>query len=159
MRERAEVARAVLLLEAGQPEARQLLIEIDADEEEALVVGEIGIVTGLPLLDQLAFEEESFGFGLHLDGIKIGDEIDERADLGLVDGERPAALEIRRDAFLQAAGLADVNNPAEPILHEVHARFVRQVADLFFQRGFVALDHWEQEAWEDREGNVRGGET
>jgi hypothetical protein len=59
----------------------------------------------------------------------------------LIDRERAAALEIRRYAFFQAAGFADVNDPAEAILHQVNARLVRQLADFFLQRDGLIFAH------------------
>ena len=44
-------------------------------------------------------------------------------------------MEILADAFAQVARLADVNDRAEPVAHEIHARLVRQRAD-FFADGF-----------------------
>ena len=40
MGERAEVARAIVLLHAGEREARERVVEVDLDEEEPLVVAE-----------------------------------------------------------------------------------------------------------------------
>ena len=77
------------------PEARQLLARVEPDEQEALVVGEVGVVARPPLLDQLALEQQGLGLGLHLVGLEVGDDVDERPDLRLGDRALAAPLEIR----------------------------------------------------------------
>ena len=79
--EGAEIAGAIFLFKAGEAEAREFFGQIDADEEEAFVVGEVGVVFRFPLLDQLALEDEGLGFGLHFVHIEVGDHLDERANL------------------------------------------------------------------------------
>ena len=135
--EGAEVAGAVVFFEAGEAEAGEFLGEVDANEGEAFIVGEVGVVFGFPLLDEAALEEEGFGLGLHLDGVEVGDHVDERADLRVV-GHGARRREIGRDALFEGLGLADVNDATETILHEVDARLVGEVADLFLEVGGFA---------------------
>src|SRR6266496_1058268 len=67
--ERAEIAGAVLLLEAGEREARNGVVEVNLQHEEPFVVAKTDIVPGMKFFDQFAFEQE--GFGLAADEVKI----------------------------------------------------------------------------------------
>jgi hypothetical protein len=58
MRERAEVAGAVVLFDSGELDAGEGVVEVDFDEEEFFVVAEADVVAGAVFLDELAFEEE-----------------------------------------------------------------------------------------------------
>ena len=54
----AEVARAVVLPDAGQGEAGNGVVEVDLEQKKAFVVPKGDIVFGAIFLDQLAFEKE-----------------------------------------------------------------------------------------------------
>ncbi len=138
--EGAEVAGAVLFADAGEAEAGHFGLEIDAEEEEAFIVGEVGVVAGFPLFDELAFEEEGFGFAFDFEDVEIGDDIDEGADFRL-EGEAAGGLEIGGDAFFEGFGFADVDDSSEAVFHQVHAGGVRELPDLFLDFAGVACSH------------------
>ena len=66
--------------------------------------------------------------------IEITNRLDERVEFQ-VPAHAPRRMEILADALAQIARLADINDRAEPVLHQIHARLVRQRAD-FFADGF-----------------------
>ena len=133
MRDGPEIPGAVVLLDAREAHARELLAKVNAHEEEALVVREIRVVPRAPLLDELALEQERLGLGFHLDGVEIGDHLDQGADFRLGDCPRPPALKIRGDPLFQTLCLTDVNDSPQAVLHEVNARFVGEVPHLLLE--------------------------
>lgn len=77
--EGAEVASAIVFLQAGEGEAGEGIIEGKSDKEEAFVVAEADIVAGAELLDEFAFEEEGFRFVADKVEVEIPDAVDEGA--------------------------------------------------------------------------------
>jgi hypothetical protein len=123
-----------------KPEARQRRRQVHADMQEALVVGEVGVVLGFPLLDQLAFEKNGLAFRPHLQHVKVRDQVEHGGDLRLLNPEPAGWLKVRGNPALQVLRLTDIQNAAETVFHEVHARAFRQMADLFFQ--FTSFRDW-----------------
>jgi hypothetical protein len=82
--ERPEVARAVILAQAGEHKARQLGLEAHAHEQEPLVVGEVSVVPRLVLLDEAPLQQQRLRLAPHLNDIEAGDHLDQRPDLGLL---------------------------------------------------------------------------
>ena len=119
--EGAEVARAVVAAQAGEAEAGEGFALVEADEEEAFVVDEVGVVFGAPVLDEFAFEEEGLGLGADFDDVEVAHEGDHGGDFGLVEIGAATALEIGGDAFFEILGFADVEDGAETVLHQVNA--------------------------------------
>ena len=66
--------------------------------------------------------------------IEIVNRLDQRVEFQ-VPAHAPRRMEILADAFAQVARLADVNDRAEPVPHQVDARLMRQRAE-FFADGF-----------------------
>src|SRR5689334_8890407 len=77
IRERTEVARAVVLFDAGQGETRDGVVKVDFDEEEAFVVAEANVVARVKFFDEFAFKEEGFGFAADDVIIEIVNAFDE----------------------------------------------------------------------------------
>lgn len=132
MGERTKVAGTLAATQAGEAEAGKGFGEIDADEEEAFIVDEVGVVFRFPLLDEAPLEEECFGVGFDLNDIEIGDQFDEGADFrGVV--VIAGRSEVGADPFAQGLGFPHVNDAPQAVLHEVDARFFRELADLFLE--------------------------
>ena len=66
--------------------------------------------------------------------IEIANRLDQRVEFQ-VPAHAPRRVEILADAFAQVARLADVNDRAKPVFHQIDARLVRQGAD-FLADGF-----------------------
>ena len=132
MRIRPEVARAVVLLEARQAKTRPLLGRIDFHDEEAFVVAKRDVVARPVFLDQLAFEQERFRFARHGVRFEIPDRLEQGARLE-VGHRHPRGHEIGADPFAQVARFADVDDAAEPVAHQVHARLVRHLVHFLVQ--------------------------
>ena len=141
MGERTVVAGVAVGAVAGEAESGQCLPGIHADEEKALVVGEISVVARLVFFDQLAFQQQSFRFRFHDENLKVVDEVEHRTDLGLGDHEFARRLEIRADPFLQVFGFSHVDGLSQPVLHQIDARLMWQAANFFFEVNFVWLWH------------------
>ena len=100
------------------------IVEVDLDEQEPFVVAEADVVARLIFLDQLAFQQERLRFAAHGVGVEIVDGLDQGVEFQ-VPTHAARGMEISADAFAQIARLADVNDRAEAVLHQVNARLVR----------------------------------
>ncbi len=80
MDERPEITRAIVLLEAGEREARDGVVQVHLEHEEALVVAETDVVTRMKFLDELAFEQQRLGFAANHVDVEIMDGLDERLE-------------------------------------------------------------------------------
>ena len=118
------------MFDTSEGEARNGVVEIDFDEEEAFVVAKTDVVTRVKFFDEFAFEEEGFGFAADDVIIEIVNAFDERAEFE-VPTHAAGRLEILGDAFAEVAGFADVDDRAEAVAHKINARLVREVAQLF----------------------------
>src|SRR6185436_2390851 len=115
------------LLQTGQSETRDRIVEIDFEQKKSFVIAKTDVVPGLKLLDQSAFEQERFRFIFDYVNVEIMNGVDERIKLEIPT--LPAGgMKILRNAAAQIARFADVNDRAEPVLHQVDARFVRHRA-------------------------------
>src|SRR5690242_19493257 len=81
MRERTEVAGAIILLQAGEREAWDGIVEIYLQEQETLVVAEADVVAGLKLFDEATFKQKRLGFVLDDVSVKIVNGVNERIEL------------------------------------------------------------------------------
>src|SRR6266566_5622585 len=82
-----EVARAIILFESRQPEARPFLRQVDLNKEKPFIVTERNVVTWPVFLDQFAFEQERLRIAAHRVRLKIphGVEHGARLQIGLGD--------------------------------------------------------------------------
>src|SRR5438105_1029645 len=62
IREWTEVARAVVLFESGKGKPWNRVVKIYLQHQEPFVVAKTDVVTGMKFFNQLAFEQEGFGF-------------------------------------------------------------------------------------------------
>ena len=99
-----EVARAVVLPEAGEGEARDGVVDVHLEHEEPFIVAEADVVARMKLLDEPAFEQQRLRFVADDVDIQVMDGLDERLELG-VPAEAAGGLEIRGDAAAQIARL------------------------------------------------------
>ena len=134
----APVAGAVVLAEADGFDAGVGVGRVDAEEQEAFVVLEEDVVAGAVLLDELRLGEGRLGFGAERDGVEVGDGADQAAEAGLGLGEGRGA-EVGGDAGAQGGRLADVDDAAAAVAHEVDAGAVGEgrefVVDEFGEGG------------------------
>ncbi len=75
---RPEVARAVVLLHAGEREARERIVEVHLHEQEFLVVAEADVVARAVFLDQLALEQKRLGLALDRVRLEVPDAFEQR---------------------------------------------------------------------------------
>ena len=87
----------------------------------------------MKFLDEPALQQQRLRFAPHHMDVEIVDGFDERLELQ-VPAKPPRWMEILAHALAQVARLADVDHRAEAVLHQVHARLVRQLAQFFADR-------------------------
>ena len=124
----SEVLRAVLLRAVDERERRVRLRHVQTHEGVALVVLEQDVVFGFVQLDERVFEHERLKLGLHDDDIEIRNVRDHGRHLRQV-----LAAKIARDAVFERFRLADVDDLAVLVEHDVHARQQREHIGLFAQ--------------------------
>ena len=81
------------------------------------------------MLDQVAFQAQSFQVGVAQQHVEIGDMGNHCRYLGGVSG----IAEVGADAVFQVDGLADVDDGTLRVLHQVAAGAFRQLGDLQLQ--------------------------
>ena len=124
----AEVLRAVLLRMIDERERRVRLRHVQTHEGIALVVLEQDVVFGFVQLDERVFEHERFELGLHDDDIEIRNVRNHGRHLRQV-----LAAKIARDAVFECFRLADIDDLAVLVEHDVHARQQWEHIGLFAQ--------------------------
>jgi len=134
VREGPEIPGMIILPEAHEAKPGQFLPGVHPHEKEALVIREVGVVARLPLLDELALEQDRLGFGFHDYCVEVGNHLHQGPDLR-VERESPRRLEIRGNPFLKRLCLTHVDDPPYPVPHQVNTGFVRQPPHLFLERG------------------------
>ena len=140
IRKRAEITRAIILLKPREREARNRVVHVHLEHQETFVIAEADVVTRMKFLDEFAFEQQRLGLATHDMKIKIVDALDQRAEFE-VPTHAPGRLKIMAHALAQVAGFADVDDRAEAVFHQIHARLVRQRADFFAND----IRHWHRE--------------
>ena len=131
---RPEVATAVVDQLAGPLHPREVVAERDLDVRVALVVLEPDVEARSVALDQVGFEEERLGDRIGLGHLDVDDPVDDRTDP--VDlARRDCLLPVRADAVAQALRLADVDDVAALVLHQVDAGLVGQLGQGGFELG------------------------
>ena len=122
---RAEVAAAVAHQAPRPDDAREVLAQRDLHERVALVVAQPDVEPRAMLLDQVRLEQVRLAD-------RVGDDVIDVRDLGHHADDasvlRPARAEVGAHAAPQRVRLADVQDPAGGVLHEVHARAGRKPA-------------------------------
>ena len=124
-----EVARAVVRRFVGKREAR-IGPAGETDKGVALIVLEQNIVVRLMLLDEGVFEDQRLELAGDKDGVEMVDLRDHAAGLFIV---ARAELEILADTVFELFRLADVDDLARCVHHQINARGERQVVGLFEQ--------------------------
>ena len=119
-RERPEIdafgrARAAML-----EQLRKGMILAQQDIREGFVVAIGDVVAGLQTLDEIGFEQQRLGLRRRRDEQHLRRVGDHARDALVV----PAGLGVGRDTFLEALGLADVEDVALGIHHAIDARRV-----------------------------------
>ena len=123
---RPEVAAAVVDQLACPLDPRELVAEGHLDVRVALVVLEPDVEARPVALDEVGFEEEGLRDRVGLGHLDVDDPVDDAPDP--VDlAARRLLLPVRADAVAQALRLADVDDVAPRVLHEVDAGLVGQL--------------------------------
>ena len=125
---RPEVAAAVGRQLARPLDPREVLGQGDLDERVALVVLEPDVVARPVALDQVDLEQQRLADRVGHRVLEVGDPIDDAADQ-LALAAAGLLLPVAADAVAQALGLADVDDRAARVLHQVHARPVGQALE------------------------------
>ncbi len=120
---------------AGDEDARELVAHGDGDVGEALAIREAFVVLGLDVLDETVLSEERLP-------LTLAEQVLEAVDLvehGLLLGTQVRrGHEVAGDAIAQGPGLADVEDDALRVLHEIDAGLSGQLMSLgeqFIQLG------------------------
>ena len=125
---RPEVAAAVVDQLAGALDPREVVAQRDLDVRVALVVLEPDVEARPVALDQVGLEQERLRDRIGLGDLDVRDPVDDAPDPVDLATER-LLLPVRADAVAQALRLADVDDVAARVLHEVHARLVGQLGE------------------------------
>src|ERR1043165_3080006 len=124
-----EVARAILLFEASESEAWDRVVQIYLQKEKPFIVTETDVVARLEFLNQLAFQQNRFGFVAHHMNVQVVNGIDQGVEFE-VPPHSPGGMKILADPPTQISCLAHANHRSEALLHQLDAGFVRQLAQL-----------------------------
>ncbi len=128
IRIRTEVARAVFPNAMRQKDARKVILQRDLDVRIRLVIFQADVVARPVLLDEVALENQRLDLARRHDEFEVRDFRDHRADFRRVIA---LALEILPHAVLEHDGLADIDDLARRVLHDVDAGIVGQELQLF----------------------------
>ena len=123
---RTEVAAAVGRQLAGPLDPREVVGQGDLDVRVALVVLEPDVEARLVALDEVGLEEQRLADRVDLGDLDVDDPIDDLADAMVSAVAGDLLLPVAADAVAQALGLADVQDVAPGVLHQVHAGAVRE---------------------------------
>ena len=118
----AEIPRTVLDNAPGQEHLRKI-VGRNAYPRIGLRVLQQDVVARLVLLDQIVFQQEGVGFGLHHGILRVGDLADEDARLPV---KARRVDEILGHPFVEVLGLADIDYRPVGIVITVHARRMRK---------------------------------
>ena len=132
--EGAEVARAVLPRAARNAHGGVLLPQIHPDEGIALVVLEEDVVVRLVALDERVFQHQRLELARRDDDVEVRNLFHHGRHLGQV-----LPVEIAADPVFQFFGLADVDDLAVRVQHDIHAGQQRQPGGLILQLRKIAL--------------------
>ena len=119
----AEVARAVVDHLARDGDFGKGVRPVYLDVGVAFVVLEAHVVTRAVLFDQVHLEDERLEFRADHDPLDVGDVFDQLAGLKVLVAGR---VEVRAHPVAQIDGLADVNDLAGAVFHDVTAGLVGQ---------------------------------
>ncbi|KAF5069829.1 hypothetical protein DSECCO2_228870 [anaerobic digester metagenome] len=128
--EGAEVARSVLGRLARHEHPGEIFLQGDLDEGEALVVLQVDVVFGQMFLDQVLLENQRLNF-------RVGDDVFKFRHMGHHEaGFRIQPLgvsEVLANPVFQDLGLADIDNLAPGVFHNIDAGGVGQDFQLVFK--------------------------
>ena len=131
------IAGAVVLLQPHEGELGEGIVQVDFDLQEIFVVAERNVVFRPVFLDQPTLEQDRLGVGAdHVQG-EIPHRVEQRARLE-VGHPRARRGEIVSQPLAQITRLAHINDPAEPVPHEVNPRLVRHLVQAGTEVGLVA---------------------
>ena len=103
----------------------------EAKTQERLVVAPLHVEARAVLLDQLVLEEQRLFLARDDDGLQRAEQAIEQGDEGPRVGG--AGVEIAAHPVREVDRLADVDDPAGLVLHQVHAGLIRQLREALFE--------------------------
>ena len=131
------IAGAIVFLEPYEGELGEWIVEVDFDLEKIFVVAKRNIVFRPVFLDQPTLEQHRLGVGAdHVQG-EIPHRVEQCARLE-VGHPRARRSEIVGQPLAQVACLAHIDDPAEPVPHEVNPGLVRHLVQAGTEVGLVA---------------------
>ena len=126
---RAEVPVPLALLYAAGDEHAREFLSGHADPGIGLGVLEEDVVLGLVLLDEVVFQQEGVGLGIHHGKLCVGNLAYQDARLGVQALRRHKVL---GHAFVQVLGLAHIDNLPLSVIVAVHAGRMREEGYFLF---------------------------
>ena len=135
--ERAVQFDAFLARLAGDEDAGEFVTGGDHQVGKGFVIEQPRVVLRLDVLDQPVLGQQGFDFAVGLDDVEIDDIVQQA---GLLELELGGGLEIAADPIAQGGRLADIDDAAFVILHQVDAGRFRQGLG-FVGEFFEALVH------------------
>ena len=128
--ERTIITGSVLLHFPGEKYPGIFFLQRDFNVRIGLVILEKRVVLGTMLLDQVIFKNQCLQLGVCHYIFEISDPADHVLDLGT-----PAQFfyEILVHASLQIHCLTDIQDRVRPVVHDIHARSVRQFFQFFLK--------------------------
>ena len=126
----AIVAGAIPLHAAHDEDPGKVFLPGDLDVRIALVVLEPDVVLGLVALDEVALEDQGLQFGGGDDKVDVVDAGHQALDLGALAGR---GVKVGAHPGAQVDRLADVEDRALGVLHQIDARLGGQGVEFFLQ--------------------------
>ena len=126
LREGSEVFEVARLLHPGELQRRETLVPVDHQQRIAFVVAHQDVEVRLVALYELSLGKQRLCVVLHRHPLEVENGIDHGADLWRVVRAR---AEVGRDAPPKVLRLADVDDDAPAISHEITAGAVREVPE------------------------------
>src|SRR5262249_37162160 len=112
---------------ASEFDTRKVLAHSNLKIRKRLVVLQLDIEARLHVLDEPGFHEQGIHLAVGLDEIDVGDDLDQVAGARILGGR---FREVVGGAIAEVLRLADVNDPALVILHQIDAGRGRELFDL-----------------------------
>ena len=129
--ERAVELDAAAPRRARELDAREVLADADLQVGERLVVLQLDVEARLDVLDQPGFQQQGIDLALGGEEVDVGDELDEVGGAAVLGG---GLGEVVAGAVAQVLGLADVEDAALGVLHQVDAGRGGKLLDLLGRR-------------------------
>src|SRR5207245_562042 len=135
-RERTVKPHAALPGRARELDAWKRLADADLQIRKRLIVLQLDVETRLNVLDQARLEQQGVDLAVSGEEVDVGYQLDQVAGPRILGGRLG---EIVASPVAQVLGLADIQNAALGILHEIDPGLGRKLPGLFHQRQSVRI--------------------